>query len=100
MIGKTKTIDETMKHLLFLLLFILSPYLLQAQTSEQYSFKIQGIYGTIIPHDQHVKPLIENHVFGTELDVEFQTMGNKPWQQFNGFPAIGLGAVWLIWEIR
>jgi len=95
MIGKTKTIDETMKHLLFLLLFILSPYLLQAQTSEQYSFKIQGIYGTIIPHDQHVKPLIENHVFGTELDVEFQTMGNKPWQQFNGFPAIGLGAVWL-----
>jgi hypothetical protein len=93
--GKTKIPDETMKYLLFPLLFILSITNLQAQTSEQYSFKIQGIYGTIIPHDQHVKPLIENHVTGTELSVEFQTRGEKPWQQFNGFPTIGLGAVWL-----
>lgn len=84
-----------MKYILFPLLFILMTIQLQAQTSEQYSFKIEGIYGTIIPHDQHVKPLIENHVTGTELSVEFQTMGEKPWQQFNGFPAIGLGAVWL-----
>ena len=86
---------ETMKNILFLLIFILMTIQLQAQTSEQYSFKIQGIYGTIFPHDQHVKPLIKNHVTGTEFSVEFQTMGEKPWQQFNGFPVIGLGAVWL-----
>jgi len=93
--GKTKTVDEIMKYPLFQLLFILSISALQAQTSEQYSFKIQGIYGTILPHDQHVKPLIENPVTGTEISVEFQTMGEKPWQQFNGFPVIGLGSVWL-----
>jgi len=84
-----------MKYLLFLLLFVIGITQLQAQTSEQYSFKIQGIYGTIIPHDQHVKPLIENHVTGTEMSVEFQTQGEKAWHQFNGFPVIGLGAVWL-----
>ena len=93
--GKIKTIVEIMKHLLFSLLFILVTTFLQAQTSEQYSFKIQGIYGIIIPHDQHVEPLIKNSVFGTELSVEFQTMGEKPWQQFTAFPVIGLGAVWL-----
>jgi len=88
-------INGTMRHALFLLFFILVANLLQAQTNEQYSFKIEGIYGNIIPHDQHVKPLIKGPVLGTELLVEFQTMGEKPWQQFNAFPIIGLGAVWL-----
>ena len=93
--GKTNTSLETMKYALFSFIFILLTNLLQAQTSEPYSFKVQGIYGTIIPHDQHVKPLIEDHVFGTEFSVEFQTLGEKPWQQFNAFPVIGLGTVWL-----
>lgn len=93
--GKTKQIDETMKYPLLFLLFILCTNSLPAQTSDQYSFKIEGIYGNIIPHDQHVKPLIENPVCGTEFSVEFQTMGEKPWQQFNSFPVIGLGMVWL-----
>jgi len=92
---KTKITDESMKYKLYLLIFILGTSTLQAQTSDQYSFKIEGIYGTIIPHDQHVRRLIENHVFGTELAVEFQTMGEKPWQQFNSFPVIGIGTVWL-----
>jgi hypothetical protein len=75
---KTQTTDGSMNYKLYLLIFILGTSIIQAQTSDQYSFKIEGIYGTIIPHDQHVKPLIENHVFGTELSVEFQTMGEKP----------------------
>ena len=84
-----------MKYFLFPFIYFLSTFLLQAQPSEPYSFKVQGIYGTIIPHDQHVRPLIENHVFGTEFSVEFQTMGGKSWQQFTAFPFIGLGSVWL-----
>jgi hypothetical protein len=92
---KTQTTDGSMNYKLYLLIFILGTSIIQAQTSDQYSFKIEGIYGTIIPHDQHVKPLIENHVFGTELSVEFQTMGEKPWQQFNSFPVFGIGSVWL-----
>jgi len=93
--GKTKAVVETMKYLLFPILFILWTNILQGQTSEQYSFKILGIYGNIIPHDIHVNPLIENSVFGTEFSVEYQTRGKKPWQQFNAFPIIGIGTVWL-----
>jgi len=84
-----------MKYVLFPFIFFFSTILLQAQPSEPYSFKVQGIYGTIIPHDQHVRPLIENHVFGTEFSIEYQTTGDKPWQQFTAFPVIGLGSVWL-----
>ncbi|MDP4238586.1 MAG: acyloxyacyl hydrolase [Bacteroidota bacterium] len=84
-----------MKYSLLSLLFILLANSLQAQTSEQYSFKFQGIYGHILPHDKHVTLLVENPVKGAELSIEFQTMGEKPWQQFNAFPIIGLGTVWL-----
>jgi hypothetical protein len=84
-----------MKLTLYILIFILGTNTLPAQTVVPFSFKTEGIYGTIIPHDQHVRPLIENHVFGTEFDVEYQTLGEKPWQQFNSFPVIGFGTVWL-----
>ena len=75
--------------------FLIGAHLLSSQTKEQYSIKLQGIYGHIIPHDKHVEALILNPVTGTELSVEFQTMGRNSWQQFQGFPKIGLGAVWL-----
>jgi len=84
-----------MKNKLFIFALILSVNLLKAQTTEQYSIKLEGIYGNILAHDEHVKTLILNPVTGGELSVEFQTMGEKPWQQFNGFPVIGVGAVWL-----
>jgi len=84
-----------MKYTLFMLFFSFWITTLQAQTNEQYSIKLEGIYGNIIPTDQHVKPLIEKPVTGAELSVEFQTMGDKPWQQFNGFPIVGLGTVCL-----
>jgi len=84
-----------MKNRLFIVLLILSSNLLKAQTSEQYSFKLEGIYGNILAHDNHVKELISSPVTGSELSVEFQTMGEKSWQQFNAFPIVGVGAVWL-----
>ncbi|MDR3652057.1 MAG: acyloxyacyl hydrolase [Paludibacter sp.] len=84
-----------MKNRILLGLFTVFSILLQAQTCNQYSIKLEGIYGNIIPNDQHVKDIIINPVIGTELSLEFQTMGNKPWQQFNAFPIVGIGAVWL-----
>ena len=80
--------------LLILFVFCLSG-MLQAQTYYEYSIKLQGIYGNILPHDAHVKALVMNPVSGTELSVEFQSMNEKPWYQFNGFPTIGLAGVWL-----
>jgi len=84
-----------MKKVQFILLFILVSKVLIAQTKEQYSIKVQGIYGNILPHDKHVEALIENPILGTEISIEFQTMGERAWYQFQGFPIIGVGAVWL-----
>ncbi len=84
-----------MKKSLLIFVCIILTNLVQSQTTDQYSFKLEGIYGNIIPHDKHVKALILNPVVGAELSVEFQTMGESPWMQFNGFPKIGVGAVWL-----
>lgn len=84
-----------MNKTLFAIILTLSANLLQAQTKENYSIKIEGIYGNIIAHDQHVKELILKPVTGSELSIEFQTMGEKPWQQFNAFPILGVGTVWL-----
>jgi len=79
----------------FFVILVLSTNLLYAQTNEQYSIKLEGIYGNILAHDQHVKELVSNPVTGAELSLEFQTMGEKSWQQFTGFPIVGVGAVWL-----
>jgi len=84
-----------MKKNLFFILSILSVNILCAQTYENYSWKLEGIYGKILAHDQHVKELISNPVTGAELSLEFQTMGEKSWHQFTGFPSVGVGAVWL-----
>ena len=92
---KQNSIELTLRIGQIILGFIILTSSLQAQTSQQYSFKIQGIYGNIQPHDTHVKALIDKPVTGTEISVEFQTMGEYPWQQFQGFPSIGVGAVWL-----
>ncbi len=84
-----------MKRFQLVLLLIIVANVILAQTKDQYSIKLQGIYGNILPHDKYVKLLIDQPVKGAELSIEFQTMGEKPWHQFQGFPIIGLGAVWL-----
>ena len=82
------------KTLFVIILFFFSASL-KAQTTEQYSIKLEGIYGNILGCDTHVKELIKNPVTGSELSIEFQTMGKKPWHQFNAFPIVGVAAVCL-----
>lgn len=84
-----------MKKSLFIFVLLLLVNLPKAQTIKQYSIKLEGIYGNILAHDEHVKELVSSPVTGAELSVEFQTMGEKNWHQFNGFPIVGIGAVWL-----
>ena len=67
---------------------------LHSQTIDQYSFKIQGIYGNFL-YDSRIKDLTANPISGAELSVEFQTTNKKPWYQHNGFPILGIGGVWL-----
>ena len=93
---KQKVCELTMKKLQLIIGFILLLNTLQAQTNQQYSFKLQGLYGNILNHDpKYVGPLIKGPVTGAEFSVEFQTMGEKPWHQFQNFPNIGIGSVWL-----
>ena len=84
-----------MRNKLFIILFVLLTNGIHSQTVDQYSFKLQGISGQIIPHDEHVKALILNPVSGAEFSVEFQTMNDKPWHQFTAFPVLGVGTAWL-----
>jgi len=81
--------------LLFVITLVLFCSILNAQTSEQYSIKIEGIHGNILACDTHIKELIKKPVTGGELSIEFQTMGEKSWHQFNAFPIVGVAAVYL-----
>lgn len=76
-------------------ILLLPFFLLSGQTIREYSFTVKGLYGNIIPHNEYVKALLEAPVHGAEFDVEFQTMNDKDWHQFTGFPKTGIGAMWL-----
>ena len=67
----------------------------KAQIWNEKRIKLQAISGNIIPFDKYLKALIQNQVTGAEFSIEFQTMGEKSWQQYQNFPVVGLGAVWL-----
>jgi hypothetical protein len=84
-----------MKKKLLLLLLLFLKIALSAQTQENYSFDAQFIYGNILKHTKHLENAVKGPVLGGEFDVEWQTMGEKPWHEYFRFPAIGLGFVGL-----
>lgn len=79
----------------YLFIFIVLANTLQAQTVDQYSFKFQCIYGNILKHTEHLKNLVKGPVTGTEIAIEWQTMGEKSWHQYLNFPKVGVGTVFL-----
>ncbi|MFT3753053.1 MAG: acyloxyacyl hydrolase [Paludibacter sp.] len=68
---------------------------IQAQTSQTFQFKAEYVYGNILKHTKHLENLVKGPVTGGEFAIEWQTMGEKPWHQYLGFPKAGLGAVYL-----
>ncbi len=84
-----------MKKVCLVFIFMALVFIVSAQTYQQYSFKGQGIYGNILKHTKHLKALVQGPAIGGEMAVEWQTVGEKPWQQFLNFPVVGIGAVWL-----
>jgi hypothetical protein len=87
-----------MKNRWNLLLFLLTPFWvlnqLCAQEWSEKSFKLQAVSGNIIPFKK-IEQLVKEPVTGAEFSVEFQTMGEKKWHQYQNFPVVGVGAVWL-----
>lgn len=84
-----------MKNQLIIFIFLLYTVHLVGQTTSDYSIKAEFIYGNIQKHTNHMENLINGPVMGSEIDWEWQTKGEKQWNQYFNFPVIGIGAVWL-----
>lgn len=84
-----------MKNQLIIFTFLLFTVHLSGQSTSDYSIKAEFIYGNIQKHTSHIENLIKDPVMGSEIDLEWQTKGKKPWNQYFNFPVIGIGAVWL-----
>lgn len=82
-----------MKKVRIFILLLIFPSLILAQTSQNLSYKMEFMGGKILKHTKHLEQLVKDPVFGAEFDVEWQTMGEKPWHQYFGFPSVGVGLV-------
>ncbi len=84
-----------MKKKITFLLCVFSIAVANAQTLQNYQFKAEFIYGNILKHTKHLENLVKGPVTGGELAVEWQTTGEKPWNQYFNFPKVGIGLVGL-----
>ena len=66
-----------------------------SQTRHNYKFGAEYLHGTILKHNSHLENLVKGPANGAKLEVEFQTMGEKPWHQYYNFPVIGIGSAYL-----
>lgn len=82
-----------MKKARIFILLLIFPSLISSQTSQNLNYKMEFIGGKILKHTKHLEQLVKDPVFGGEFDVEWQTMGEKPWHQYFGFPSVGVGLV-------
>ena len=82
-----------MKKVRIFILLLIFPSLILAQTSQNLSYKMEFMGGKILKHTKHLEQLVKDPVFGAEFDEEWQTMGEKPWHQYFGFPSVGVGLV-------
>jgi len=78
---------------LCLLIFIITA--LYAQKAPTYEFKAEYIYGNILKQTTNLENLVNGPVNGGEFAIEWQTTGKKAWNQFLGFPKVGIGAVFM-----
>jgi len=77
------------KILTFTLLFcLLTP--VYSQTSENYSFKVEYLYGKILKHNKHLENLVKEPSSGLQLSAEWLTSGAKPWHNYFNLPSVGL----------
>jgi hypothetical protein len=84
-----------MKKTTILCLFIFFLATSYAQTNQTYELKAEYIYGDILKHTKHLENLVKGPITGGEVAVEWQTMGEKNWNQYLGFPKVGIGAVYM-----
>jgi len=79
----------------FFLIFVFSvfSFVLQSQTKNNFAIRAEYMYGNILKHTTHLQNLVKDPTKGTELSIEWQTMGEQNWHQYIGYPRVGLGLV-------
>jgi hypothetical protein len=72
--------------------FLLSMFMgVYSQNADNLSYKVESQYGLILKHTKHLKNLVKGPVNGVDAGFEWQTTGEKPWQEFLNFPIVGIG---------
>ncbi|MCL2596720.1 MAG: acyloxyacyl hydrolase [Paludibacter sp.] len=86
-----------MKKSICKLIFLFSIVYISAngQGLHNYSFKVEGLFGSILKHDNHLTNLVKGGTTGLSLNVEWQTDGSSMWHQYFNFPAIGFSATYI-----
>lgn len=85
-----------MKKILLLCIIFSYIFNLNAQNSKHIEFKAEYIYGNILTlNSSHLEQLVKGPIHGGEIAIEWQTTGEKPWNQYLYFPKVGIGAVYL-----
>lgn len=79
----------------FLLVFVLSAVQLIAQLPKGYYIESSVHFGKSIKHRSIIQLDFPSYAWGSELNLEVQTYGNKKWHQSSNFPRWGLALVYL-----
>ena len=83
-----------MRKTISLIAFFIITLAIMAQPNT-FVFKTQMIGGEIIPINSNLKKMNPNSSLGGELAIEFPSWNQYPWQQYLGYPTLGVGFVGL-----
>jgi hypothetical protein len=78
-----------------LLMFFAIFFCVAGTAQYRYSARVTAYGGKILPLTKNLDSIAGGVVFGGELSFEWQPTGEQQWQQFWGFPTIGVGLLCL-----
>ncbi|MDR2824534.1 MAG: acyloxyacyl hydrolase [Prevotellaceae bacterium] len=86
-----------MKRSIVKLICLLSTICISAngQGLHNYSFKLEGLYGSVMKHNDHLINLAKGNVIGAALCFEWQTDGSAAWHQYFNFPSVGVSGTFM-----
>jgi len=84
-----------MKKAISISLFVLFFCSVQAQENQNFQIKAEYIYGNILKHTVHLQNLVKGPITGGEIAIEWQTTGEKRWNQYLNFPKVGIAATYI-----
>ncbi|MDR1653720.1 MAG: acyloxyacyl hydrolase [Prevotellaceae bacterium] len=65
------------------------------QGLRNYSFKLEGLYGSLQKHNEHLNNLVKGSITGAAISFEWQTDGSEAWHQYFNFPSVGVSGTFM-----